>query len=71
MTPHVIYSTFRAAWHSSIAYLFGTARPMPFLDWVNKAQAQRTTADVPYHLLQVQSAHGAPQSRKLIASFNG
>jgi len=44
---------------------------MPFLNWVNKAQAQRTTADVPYHLLQVQSAHGAPQSRKLIASFNG
>lgn len=32
---------------------------------------QRTTADVLYHLLQVQSAHGAPQSRKLIASFNG
>jgi hypothetical protein len=26
---------------------------MPFLDWVNKAQAQRTTADVPYHLLQL------------------
>jgi len=31
---------------------------MPFLDWVNKAQAQRTTADVPYHLLQFQSTHG-------------
>ena len=44
---------------------------MPFLDWVNKAQAQRTTANVLYHLFQVQSAHGAPQSRKLIASFNG
>jgi len=33
---------------------------MPFLDWVNKAQAQRTSANVPYHLLQFQSAHGDP-----------
>jgi adenine-specific DNA-methyltransferase len=39
---------------------------MPFLDWVNKAQAQRTTADVPYHLLQFQSAHGDPQSDNLL-----
>lgn len=39
---------------------------MPFLDWVNKAQAQRTTADVPYHLLQFQSAHGDPQSENLL-----
>jgi adenine-specific DNA-methyltransferase len=39
---------------------------MPFLDWVNKAQAQRTTAEVPYHLLQFQSAHGDPQSENLL-----
>lgn len=39
---------------------------MPFLDWVNKAQAQRSTADVPYHLLQFQSAHGDPQSENLL-----
>ncbi len=39
---------------------------MPFLDWVNKAQAQRTTADVPYHLLQFQSTHGDPQSENLL-----
>lgn len=39
---------------------------MPFLDWVNKAQAQRTTADVPYHLLQFESAHGDPQSENLL-----
>lgn len=31
---------------------------MPFLDWINKAQAQQVAADVPYHLLQLQSAHG-------------
>ena len=31
---------------------------MPFLDWVNKTQAVNTTVDVPYHLLQFQSAHG-------------
>ena len=39
---------------------------MPFLDWVNKAQAQRTTADVPYHLLQFQSAHGDPAAQNLL-----
>ena len=39
---------------------------MPFLDWVNKAQAQRSTADVPYHLLQFQSAHGDPHSENLL-----
>jgi DNA modification methylase len=31
---------------------------MPFLDWVNKTQAVNSAADVPYHLLQFQSAHG-------------
>jgi hypothetical protein len=44
---------------------------MPFLDWVNKAQAQRATADVRCHLLQFLSAHGDSQSKKLIASFHG
>ncbi|MFZ4539735.1 site-specific DNA-methyltransferase, partial [Propionivibrio sp.] len=39
---------------------------MPFLDWVNKAQAQRTTANVPYHLLQFQSTHGDQQSENLL-----
>ena len=31
---------------------------MPFLDWVNKAQATRSVRDVPYHLLRQVSAHG-------------
>jgi adenine-specific DNA-methyltransferase len=39
---------------------------MPFLDWVNKAQAQRAVADVPYHLLQFQSAHGDTAAENLL-----
>ncbi len=39
---------------------------MPFLDWVNKAQAQRIAADVPYHLLQFQSAHGDASAENLL-----
>ncbi|MBU0750852.1 MAG: site-specific DNA-methyltransferase [Gammaproteobacteria bacterium] len=39
---------------------------MPFLDWVNKAQAQRATADVPYHLLEFQSAHGDADAENLL-----
>ena len=39
---------------------------MPFLDWVNKAQAQQATADVPYHLLQFQSAHGEADAENLL-----
>jgi adenine-specific DNA-methyltransferase len=31
---------------------------MPFLDWVNKAQALDVAINVPYHLLEVESAHG-------------
>jgi len=31
---------------------------MPFLDWVNKNQAVNIAADVPYHLLRFESAHG-------------
>jgi hypothetical protein len=44
---------------------------MPFLDWVNKAQVQRISADVHYHLLQCQSAHGDLLPVELIASFHG
>ena len=39
---------------------------MPFLDWVNKAQAQRVAAEVPYHLLQFQSVHGDPTAQNLL-----
>ena len=39
---------------------------MPFLDWVNKAQAQRAVADVPYHLLQFESAHGDAAAENLL-----
>ncbi len=39
---------------------------MPFLDWVNKAQAQRTSANVPYHLLQFESAHGDATAENLL-----
>src|SRR5690348_11694938 len=33
---------------------------MPILDWVNRAQAAVAASEVPYHLLQLQSAHGDP-----------
>lgn len=39
---------------------------MPFLDWVNKAQAQRAVVDVPYHLLQFESAHGDAAAENLL-----
>jgi adenine-specific DNA-methyltransferase len=39
---------------------------MPFLDWVNKAQAQRTATGVPYHLLQFESAHGDAAAENLL-----
>lgn len=39
---------------------------MPFLDWVNKAQAINSTAEVPYHLLQFQSAHGVSNGENLL-----
>lgn len=39
---------------------------MPFLDWVNKAQAQHAVADVPYHLLQFQSVHGDTEAENLL-----
>lgn len=39
---------------------------MPFLDWVNKEQAKRKAADVPYHLLQFESAHGDGNAENLL-----
>ena len=39
---------------------------MPFLDWVNKSQAQRAVADVPYHLMQFESAHGDAEAENLL-----
>lgn len=39
---------------------------MPFLDWVNKVQAQRAVADVPYHLLQFEAAHGDASAENLL-----
>jgi adenine-specific DNA-methyltransferase len=39
---------------------------MPFLDWVNKAQAVSSAADVPYHLLQFESAHGDASAKNLL-----
>lgn len=39
---------------------------MPFLDWVNKTQAVQSTAEVPYHLLQFQSAHGDANAENLL-----
>lgn len=39
---------------------------MPFLDWVNKTQAVNIAADVPYHLLQFQSAHGDASAENML-----
>lgn len=39
---------------------------MPFLDWVNKNQAKKTTIDVPYHLLQHQVSYGDQQAENLL-----
>ena len=39
---------------------------MPFLDWVNKAQATQVAAAVPYHLLEFQSAHGNGNAENLL-----
>jgi len=37
-----------------------------YFDWVNKAQAQRAVADVPYHLLQFESTHGEAAAENLL-----
>jgi adenine-specific DNA-methyltransferase len=39
---------------------------MPFLDWVNKSQAVNIAANVPYHLLQFQSAYGDTNTENLL-----
>ncbi|MBU4273814.1 MAG: site-specific DNA-methyltransferase [Proteobacteria bacterium] len=39
---------------------------MPFLDWVNKTQAATSAAEVPYHLLQFESAHGDTGAENLL-----
>ncbi|MHB8709267.1 MAG: DNA methyltransferase, partial [Desulfuromonadales bacterium] len=39
---------------------------MPFLDWVNKTQAVQGAAEVPYHLLQFESAHGDAAADNLL-----
>ncbi len=39
---------------------------MPFLDWVNKSQAVASAAEVPYHLLQFESAYGDADAENLL-----
>mgnify|MGYP000196207298 CR=1 FL=1 len=39
---------------------------MPFLDWVNKAQAVTVAGNVPYHLLNFESAHGDPSADNML-----
>ncbi len=39
---------------------------MPFLDWVNKAQAVQAAGQVPYHLLNFESQHGDPAADNLL-----
>jgi len=39
---------------------------MPFLDWVNKSRATGAAAEVPYRLLQFQSAHGVADADNLL-----
>jgi len=39
---------------------------MPFLDWVNKAQAVSVASDVPYHLLEFNAVHGDPSAENLV-----
>jgi adenine-specific DNA-methyltransferase len=43
---------------------------MPFLDWVNKNQAQQAAREVPYHLLKQESVHGEPAENLLIQGDN-
>ena len=39
---------------------------MPFLEWVNKAQAVRGSATVPYHLLRFEASHGEPAADNML-----
>lgn len=44
---------------------------MPFLDWVNKNQAVSASAQVPYHLLQLEQTHGDAQAAQLNTIIQG
>ena len=39
---------------------------MPFLEWINKTQAVSSAVDVPYHLLQINSAYGESSSENML-----
>jgi len=56
--------------HAARKNLFGNSRrhtfPLPFLDWVNKAQATSVAGEVPYHLLRFVSAHGDVGAENLL-----
>lgn len=43
---------------------------MPFLDWVNKHQAQQASRDVPYHLLKQEAVYGDNAENLLIQGDN-
>ncbi len=43
---------------------------MPFLDWVNKNQAQEASREVPYHLLKQEAAYGDSAENLLIQGDN-
>ena len=43
---------------------------MPFLDWVNKNQAQQASREVPYHLLKQEAVYGDNAENLLIQGDN-
>lgn len=43
---------------------------MPFLDWVNKNQAQEASREVPYHLLKQEAVYGNSAENLLIHGDN-
>jgi hypothetical protein len=43
---------------------------MPFLDWVNKNQAQEASREVPYHLLKQEAVYGESAENLLIQGDN-
>lgn len=47
-----------------------THHSMPFLDWVNKNQAEETSHDVPYHLLRQEQTFGDAADNLLIQGDN-
>ena len=44
---------------------------MPFLDWVNKNQAQQASREVPYHLLKQEAVYGDSAENLLIPFYAG